>query len=182
MALSFLYLMTRRLVGMLLGSFRSERAKDVEIAVLRHQLSVLRRQVKRPQLRPADRALLAALSSVLPRGCWSSLLVTSDTILRWHRRLVTRKWTQARSSGWPSAARRPGGGVDLAAGPGEPALGLPAPPGRAEEAWDRRVGNQHPHGVAGQRASARASTGIGHLAGVPAGAGRRHHRDRLLHG
>jgi hypothetical protein len=48
MGLSFLYLMTRRLVGMLLGGLRSEHAKDVEIAVLRHRLEVLRRQVKRP--------------------------------------------------------------------------------------------------------------------------------------
>jgi putative transposase len=67
MALSFLYLMTRRLLGMLLESSRSEHAKDVEIAVLRHQLDVLRRQVKRPEFRPADRAVLAALGGVLPR-------------------------------------------------------------------------------------------------------------------
>jgi putative transposase len=94
MALSFLYLMTHWLVGGLLGRRRSEHAKDVEIAVLRHQLQVLRRQVKRPEFQPADRALLAALSRVLPRRRWSSFLVTPDTILRWHRRLVTRKWTQ----------------------------------------------------------------------------------------
>jgi hypothetical protein len=94
MALSFLYLMSRRLVGMLLGSLRSEHAKDIEIAVLRHQLDVLRRQVKRPEFRPADRALLAMLSSAIPRWRWSSFLVTPDTSLRWHRRLVTRKWTQ----------------------------------------------------------------------------------------
>ena len=99
MALSFLYLMTRRLVGMLLGSLRSEHAKDIEIAVLRHQLDVLRRQVKRPEFRSADRALLAMLSSALPRWRWSSFLVTPDTILRWHRRLVTRKWTQAQPRG-----------------------------------------------------------------------------------
>ena len=94
MALSFLHLMTRRLLGMLLGRFQGEHAKDVEIAVLRHQLSVLRRQVKRPQFQPADRALLAALSRALPRARWSAFLVTPGTILRWHRRLVTRKWTQ----------------------------------------------------------------------------------------
>src|SRR6266508_2394787 len=57
MALSFLYLMAHWLVGMMLGRHRSEHAKDVEIAVLRHQLEVLRRQVKRPEFRPADRAL-----------------------------------------------------------------------------------------------------------------------------
>jgi hypothetical protein len=105
MALSFLYLMTRRLVGMLLGSLRSEHAKDIEIAVLRHQLDVLRRQVKRPEFRPAERAVLAALSSALPRGRWSSFLVTPATILRWHRWLVTRKWTQAQPrSGRPPVA------------------------------------------------------------------------------
>src|SRR6266545_2150664 len=87
MALSFLYLMARWLVGRLLGRLRSEHAKDVEIAVLR-------RQVKRPELRPADRAFLAVLSRALPRRRWSIFLVTPDTILRWHRRLVARKWTQ----------------------------------------------------------------------------------------
>jgi putative transposase len=74
MALFFLYLVTCRLVGMLLGSLRSEHAKDIEIAVLRHQLDVLRRQVKRPEFRSADRALLAMLSSALPRWRWSSSL------------------------------------------------------------------------------------------------------------
>jgi putative transposase len=94
MALSFLYLMARRLVGMLLGRLQSEHAKDVEIAVLRHQLSVLRRQVQRPEFRPADRAVLAVLSRALPRARWSSFLVMPGTILRWHRRLVARKWNQ----------------------------------------------------------------------------------------
>ena len=99
MALSFLYLVTCRLLGILLGRFQSEHAKDVEIAVLRHQLEVLRRQVKRPEFQPADRALLAALSQALPRQRWLSFLVTQDTILRWHRRLVTRKWTQPHRRG-----------------------------------------------------------------------------------
>ena len=99
MALSFLYLMTRRLLGMLPGSLRSEHAKDVEIVVLRHQLAVLRRQVKRPKFRPADRALLAVFSAALPRVRWSRFLVAPDTILRWHRRLVTRKWTQIQPRG-----------------------------------------------------------------------------------
>jgi putative transposase len=96
MALSFIYLMTCRLVGVLLGCLRSEHAKDVEIAVLRHQLDVLRRQAKRAEFRPADRAVLAVLSRALPRKRWSSFLVTPGTILRWHRRLVMRKWTQPR--------------------------------------------------------------------------------------
>jgi hypothetical protein len=73
MTLSFLYLMVRRLVGMLLGSLRSEHGKDVEIAALRHQLEVLRRQVKRPEFQPADRAVLAVLSRALPRLALVSL-------------------------------------------------------------------------------------------------------------
>src|SRR6266540_2005496 len=99
MVLSFLYLMTCRLLGMLLGSLRGGHAKDVEIVVLRHQLDVLRRQVKRPEFRPADRALLAVLNRALPRGRWSIFLVTPGTILRWHRQLVTRKWTQPHCRG-----------------------------------------------------------------------------------
>jgi hypothetical protein len=86
MALSFLYLMMRRLLGILLGSARSEHAKEVEIAVLRHQFGVLCPQVNRPEFRPADWALFAALGAVLPCWRWSSPLVTLDTILRWHHR------------------------------------------------------------------------------------------------
>jgi putative transposase len=73
---------------------RSEREKEVEILLLRHQLRVLERQVARPQLTPADRAFLAALSRVLPRAAWKrSLFVTPGTVLRWHRELVARRWT-----------------------------------------------------------------------------------------
>jgi putative transposase len=103
MALSFLYLMARRLVGILLGCLRSEHAKDVEIAVLRHQLSVLRRQVQRVEFRPTDRAVLAVLSRALPRSHWSIYLVRPGTILRWHRRLVTHKWTRP----YPRGGRPP---------------------------------------------------------------------------
>jgi putative transposase len=68
----------------------------LELMVLRHQLSVLRRQVPRPRLEPADRALLAAISRVLPRSCWSCLLVKPETLLRWHRCLVAASWTSPR--------------------------------------------------------------------------------------
>jgi transposase len=60
---------------------------------------VLRRQVKRPEFRPADRAILTVLAGALPRSHWSIFLVTPSTILRWHRRLVTRKWTQPHPGG-----------------------------------------------------------------------------------
>jgi putative transposase len=68
-------------------------ADQVEIAVLRHQLAVLRRQVVRPRYTPADRMLLATLAKVLPRDRWPVFLVTPSTLLRWHRELVARRWT-----------------------------------------------------------------------------------------
>ena len=68
-------------------------AKDLEILVLRHQLTVLRRQTPRPKLEPTDRALLAAISRVLPLSRWSCFLVRPETVLRWHRRLVAGAWT-----------------------------------------------------------------------------------------
>jgi len=71
---------------------RGDAAKDLEILVLRHQLAVLRRQSARPKLGPADRALLAAISRLLPRSRWSCFFVTPETLLRWHRRLVAA-WT-----------------------------------------------------------------------------------------
>jgi putative transposase len=91
--LSFLYWLLWRLLELLVLRMRSEREKEIEILVLRHQLRLLERQVARPQLRPADRALLAAFSRVLPRRAWaSSFLVTPATLLRWHRELVARRW------------------------------------------------------------------------------------------
>ncbi|MGW9031402.1 integrase [Streptomyces sp. NPDC055722] len=72
---------------------RGDRAKEIEIVVLRHQVAVLSRQVDRPELSDGDRVLLAALSRLLPRSLWKSFFVTPATLLRWHRRLITRKWT-----------------------------------------------------------------------------------------
>ncbi len=78
-------------------------AKDLEILVLRDQLAVLHRQAPRPKLEPADRALLAAISRVLPRTRWSCFLVPPQTLLRWHRRLVAGAWTYPhRRPGRPS--------------------------------------------------------------------------------
>jgi putative transposase len=92
--LSFLYWSLRRLLELFVLRFRSEREKEIEILLLRHQLRVLERQVARPQLRRADRALLAAFSRVLSRQVWrKSSFVTPGTLLRWHRELVARRWT-----------------------------------------------------------------------------------------
>jgi putative transposase len=98
MFLSFAYLAFSAVLKLLLGQRRSEFAKDVELMVLRHQLVVLGRQAGRPALRPADRAFLAALARVLPRRRPLALVVTPQTLLRWHRELVRRKWAQPRRS------------------------------------------------------------------------------------
>jgi transposase len=98
---SLLYWGLRRLFELAALALRSERAHEVEILVLRHQLHVLRRQVKRPDLKPPDRVILAAASRVLPKRRWRSLLVRPETILRWHRALVACRWTYPRRQGRP---------------------------------------------------------------------------------
>jgi hypothetical protein len=92
--LFFTYWVLRRLFELLILFGRSERAKELEILMLRHELQVLRRQVGRPRLRSADRLLLAALSQLLPRKP-RSFLVQPATLLCWHRDLVWRRWTYA---------------------------------------------------------------------------------------
>jgi putative transposase len=82
------------LLGALVRSRRGLDVKDVELLVVRHELEVLRRQVARPKLRAADRALLAAAACQLPRSSRGRRLVTPRTLLRWHRALVRRKWRQ----------------------------------------------------------------------------------------
>jgi putative transposase len=75
------YLMLCRSIQFLVLLVRGDAAKDLEILVLRHQLIVLRRQTPRPKLEPTDRALLAAISRVLPRSCWSCFFVRPETLL-----------------------------------------------------------------------------------------------------
>jgi putative transposase len=90
---SLVYLLLRQVLQMLTQLARDGGAKDVELLVLRHQVAVLRRQVHRPALEPADRVVLAALSRLLPRPRWSAFFVTPATLLRWHRELLARRWT-----------------------------------------------------------------------------------------
>lgn len=73
---------------------RSGRSKDLEIIVLRHQLTVLRRQVDRPAVTDDDRALLGAVAAALPKAIRHGWIVTPETLLRWHRRRIARHWTQ----------------------------------------------------------------------------------------
>jgi putative transposase len=82
-----------RSIQLLIQLARGDAAKDLEILVLRHQLTVLRRQTARPRLGPTDRALLAAISRVLPRSRYSWFFVRPETLLRWHRRMVAGVWT-----------------------------------------------------------------------------------------
>jgi putative transposase len=95
MVFSFLYLALRALLGALVRSRRGLHVKDLELLVLRHELEILRRQVGRPRLRPADQALLAAAAFHLPRPLREARLVTPRTLFRWHRALVRRKWRQS---------------------------------------------------------------------------------------
>jgi transposase InsO family protein len=88
-----LWLTVRLLTRLLVLPNADDDSKDLEILVLRHQLRVLRRKTGRPKFTAADRILLAAASRVLPRQRWASFLVTPQTLLRWHRMLVRRKWT-----------------------------------------------------------------------------------------
>ena len=89
MILSVVYLLVRRLLELAVLLGRSQASKEMEILVLRQELTVLRRQLPRPRHQPRDRLLLAVLSRLLPRSRWSVFTVTPQTLLRWHRRLIT---------------------------------------------------------------------------------------------
>jgi putative transposase len=107
---SFLYLALRRIFELLVLLCRSGDREELEILVLRHELSGLRRQAGRLRYEDRDRVLLAALSGALPRVRWSAFAVTPETLLRWHRRMVKRRWTHDSRS--PGRARL---GADLVA-------------------------------------------------------------------
>jgi putative transposase len=94
--LSFLYKVACGAFQLLALRLRSSERKELEILVLRHELAIARRQLGRPRPSAPDRVLLAALSRALPRSAWSAFAVSPKTLLRWHRRLVRRRWTYDR--------------------------------------------------------------------------------------
>ena len=100
-SLRLLYLIFRQVLGLVLLIGRTSAAKDIELLVLRHEVAVLRGTNPRPRLDWADRAVFAALVKRLPRAMRCHRVVTPDTILRWHRRLVHRRWTHPQRTGRP---------------------------------------------------------------------------------
>jgi hypothetical protein len=103
---SFVYLGVRNLFALVWLLGRPRRSKELEILVLRHELAILRRQISRPRLTRADRALLASLSRSLARPAWAVFALKPETLLRWHRQMIARRWTYShRMPGRPPLKR-----------------------------------------------------------------------------
>src|SRR5437763_8222883 len=96
MILSFGYMILRQMLQLVILLARGDHANAVEVLVLRHQVAVLRRQVRRLDLEPANRVVLLVLCRLLPRRWWATFFVTPAALLWWHRQLVARKWTYPR--------------------------------------------------------------------------------------
>ena len=105
MFVRFCYVMLWRVLQLAALRLRSHEWKELEIVVLRHELAILRRRQRRPTITVVDRTFLAAASRMLSRSRWTSFLVTPATLLRWHRRLVAKRWTYARPAGRPPKRR-----------------------------------------------------------------------------
>jgi transposase InsO family protein len=103
--LSLCYLVLCHVLRLAVLGCRSKDFKELEIVVLQHELGILRRRTPRPTMTTVDRLFLAAASRLLPRLRWRSFLITPTTLLRWHRRLVAKRWTPSRRAGRPPIRR-----------------------------------------------------------------------------
>jgi len=177
---ALIYLLVCRVLR-LAASSANDLHNDIEITVLRHQLAVLKRQVGRPRLRRRDRLFMAALSRVLSRPRWSSFIVSPQTLLRWHRELVRRKWTYRRNTtaGRPQLADHVRALILRMTR--EPPMGMRADPGRAGQARDQGLGDGDPHAAASERAWSGSAAVRADLGRVPVRAGRGDPGDRVLH-
>jgi putative transposase len=131
-SLRLLYLIFTQVLGLALLLGRTASSKDVELLVLRHEVAVLRLTSPPPRLDWADRRCSPPSFRACRRGCGATGLATPGTILRWHRRLVRRRWT------YPNRSGRPPIEATITAlvarmGEGEPDLGLPPDPGRTAQ-------------------------------------------------
>jgi transposase InsO family protein len=169
MTARMLYLIFVRLTSWMILLARSAAAKDAELLVLRPEVAVLRRQNPKPKLDWADRAIIAALARLLPRPLRMNRLVTPETLLRWHRRLIRWRWTYPHRGGRPPvdpqiavlieqmARENPGGGYQRIRGE-LPGLGIrvgastvrrvltrlriPPAPQRSQPTWRRFLRTQ----------------------------------------
>src|ERR1019366_1999498 len=186
MCLRLVFLLITRRAGGLRLSRRAETWKTAEILLLRHQLAVLqRRQPRRPKLNWADRALLAALLGLIPKARRQGLrlLVTPDTIVRWHRDIVRRRWAARSMPAKPGRPALPGHqGPGPAAGPGEPRTGLPQDPRRAGRPGSEGSGVDGVGNSQEGRNRPRAAAVRAYLVAVITLPGRRDPGVRLLHG
>jgi hypothetical protein len=185
MCLRFVFLLITRLAAWRRLSRREEAWQTAEILILRHQLAVLqRRQPSRPKLNWADRALLTALLGVIPKARRHGLrlLVTPDTIMRWHRDIVRRRWAarsmrQDRPPGDPPEHQGPG----PPAGPGEPQLGVPPDPRGTGRPGSEGSGVDSMGNSEERRDRPRAAKDRACLVTVPARSGRGDPGVRFLH-
>jgi len=99
-------MLARNLFALVWLLARPRRSNELEFLLLRHERAALRRHTSRPERSPADHALLAALSRVVPRTGWTSVVVEPEMLLRWHRQLLARRWTYPVG---PSNRPRPNG-------------------------------------------------------------------------
>src|SRR4249919_3045655 len=109
MPVKIVYLLVRRILGLAVLISRTDRAKDAELLVLRHENTVLRRRAGRIRYEPADRVWFAALAQLIPRRRWAGIFpVTPAILLAWHHKLAARKYdtSRRRKPGRPPTVRR----------------------------------------------------------------------------